>query len=114
MGEIIKDVEGIDRYVVGFDKIPDEDGEHHQKVEYKLKEMDLNVLRKIFNVNMNSSNPIVLDIIDPLDINEDQAKLLNPYIIDGGIDTKLYNFGLYCCQRAGYDWSDGYGRKIEG
>lgn len=113
MREITKDVEGIDRYVIGFDRVPDEDGDHHQKVEFNLKAMDLNFLRKIFDVDMNSSNPLELDIIYPLDISEDQAKLLNPYVIDGVIDTKLYNFELHCCQKAGYDWGEGYGRKIE-
>ena len=113
MNVITNDVEGIDRYVIGFDKTPDEDGEHHQKIEFYLKSMDLNILRKIFNVDMNSHNPIVLYIVDPLDINEEQAKLLNPYVIDGVIDTSLYNFELHCCQKPGYDWSEGYGRKIE-
>ena len=113
MSEIIKDVEGIDRYVIGFDKVPDEDGDHHQKIEFNLKEIDLNFLRKIFNVDMNSQNPVVLDVICPLNINEEQAKLLNPYVIDGMIDTKLYNFELHCCQKPEYDWSEGYGRKIE-
>lgn len=113
MSEIMKDIEGIDRYVVGFNKISDEYGEHHQKVEFYLKPIDLNFLREIFNVNMSSDDPGILDIIDPLDIDEEQAKLLNPYVIGGAIDTKLYNFGLYCCQSPGYDWSEGYGRKIE-
>lgn len=113
MSEITKDVEGIDRYVVGFDKIPDEDGDHHQKVEFNLKAIDLNFLRKIFNVDMSSSNPMVLDIIYPLRINDEQAKLLNLYVIDGIIDTKLYDFELHCCQKPGYDWSEGYGKKIE-
>jgi hypothetical protein len=113
MSTIIYDVEGIDRYVVGFDKVPDEDGDHYQKVEFDLEPMDLNFLRKIFNVDMNSDDPGILDIIDPLNINEYQAKLLNLYVIGGVIDTKLYNFELHCCQKAGYDWSEGYGRKIE-
>lgn len=107
------DIEGIDRYVVGFNKIPDEDGENLSEVKYKLEGITLNKLQKIFNVDINTEQRIVFDVIGPLDINASQAELLNPYVVGGQIDVNKYFFELRSYQAPGYDWSKGYAIKIE-
>ena len=90
---------GIQRYVIGFNRVPNKYGNCYQEVEFTLRDMNLKFLRKIFHVDMSSKDPLVLDMIYPLDINEEQAKLLNPYVIDGVIDTNLYKFELHCCPK---------------
>lgn len=110
---MLKDIEGINRYVYGYDKIPDEDGDQLMKVKYKLKEIDLNFLRKMFNIDPNDPNPVNRDLIGCYDINEEQANTLQPYIIDGIIDLNKYDFMLHCTQAEGWNWSEGYPKKIE-
>jgi hypothetical protein len=93
---MIYDIPGIIRQVIGFNKIPSKYGNHLAVVEYDLKPIDLNYLRELFNVDPNDPDLGVRDIIDPLDINEEQAKALQPYVIDGTIDLDKYFFELHC------------------
>jgi hypothetical protein len=109
----MRNIKGIIRGVVGFNKIPDIDGDHFAEVEYELKPIDIRLLRQIFNVDQSSADPIVRDMINPLDINKDQAEFLQPYVIDGTIDTDKYKFELHCWQDPSYDWSKGFPVKIE-
>lgn len=107
------DIEGIERWVLGFSKKANEIGSHYMEVEYKLEGISLDKLRNIFKINMSNKDQGKLDMIDPLDIDEEQAKLLNPYVVDGKIDLDKYTFELHTFQSPGYDWSEGYAKKIE-
>lgn len=93
---MVYDIPRAIRKVVGFSKIPDEDGDYHMEVKYSLKPIDLNYLRKIFNVDLDDPDLGIIDIVDPLDINAEQAKALQPYVIDGIIDLDKYFFELRC------------------
>lgn len=100
-----KDVEGIVRYVLGFEKEANEDGVQYLAVEYEIKNISLASLQKIFGVDPNDPDAGVRDIIDPLEINEEQSKQLQPYVNDGKIDIGKYDFQLECFQAPGSDWS---------
>ena len=93
---MVYDIPKTMRQVIGFSKIPNKYGNHLMEVEYNLKPIDLNYLRKIFNVDLDDPDLGIIDIIDPLDINAEQAKALQPYVIDGIIDLDKYFFELRC------------------
>ncbi len=107
----MNDIKGVVRSVVGFSKIPDEDGDRSIEVEYILKPIDLNLLRKIFHVDLSGDDQSVLDMIDSYGINNEQAKILQPYVINGVIDLDKYHFVLECSQDENYDWSNGVPEK---
>ncbi len=91
-----KDVKGIIRVVAGYNKIPDEDGDQLVEVKYKLKPIDLSCLQKLFNINPDTAMPIDRDLFLCYDIDEEKAKALQPYVIDGIIDLEKYDFMLHC------------------
>lgn len=101
-------VEGVIRGVVGFNKTQDENGERLMEVEYDLRPIDINLLREAFKIDLNTNDQSILDIIDPFDINEEQAKFLQPYVINGVIDLDKYHFVLHCWQDPNYDWVNGH------
>jgi hypothetical protein len=90
------DVLGIIRMVIGYDKIPNKNGNYPMRVEYKLKPLKLSFLQRLFKIDPNDFNPIVRDMIDGYVINEEQAKALQPYVINGVIDLEKYDFLLEC------------------
>ena len=78
------------------------------EVRYELKSIDLGYLRKLFAPYKDDP-----DIIDCYDVNPEQAKALEAYIIDGDLNFDEHFFELRCHQAPGWDWSEGYPRKIE-
>lgn len=92
------DVAGIKRCVVGYSKIPNEYGNCLSVVEYDLKPISLDFLQKLFNINPLDPDYSVRDLIDCYRINQEQAKALQPYVIDGVIDLEKYSFLLECYQ----------------
>ena len=107
---LVKDVEGIVREVLGFSRIRrNKYGDNIMEIRWNLESIDLKYLRSLFVPG--NDDP---DIIDCYDINIKQAKALQPYIEGNGIiDTKTHIFQLGCHQAPGWDWSEGYPRKIE-
>ncbi|MCS5712149.1 DUF7683 domain-containing protein [Candidatus Berkiella aquae] len=96
--DMVMDVQGIVRVVIGYSKIPDADGELHLEVEYRLKPLNLEFLQKLYNISPNDPDYGVRDLIDCYPINAEQAKTLQPYVIDGVIDLEKYDFMLECYQ----------------
>lgn len=90
------DVAGIERYVAGYCKTPNKFGNHEIAVEFKLKKIPLVLLQELFKVSSIDPDPGVRDMIDCYQINEKQAKALQPYVIDGVIDLEKYDFMLEC------------------
>lgn len=87
------------RVVKGFSKIPDEDGDQRLIVRYKLQGVDVDFLKTIFTP----------DFDDPsmglgYEINEEQAKALQPYVVDGVIDLEEYDFVVACYQAPVTSW----------
>ncbi len=91
----MNDRPGIYRVVNGFSKTPDEDGEQHLEVMYKLKPLDMSFLQKLFKINPQDEDPVERDVCYCYDIDEHQAKALQPYVIDGVIDLEKYDFVLH-------------------
>ena len=60
---MLKDIEGLSRLIIGFSKTPDKDGED-VKIVYHLKSLDLNWLRKMFNVDPNHTDVLVRQLED--------------------------------------------------
>lgn len=90
------DVEDIVRVVSGFSRIPDKYGRLLIEVEYRLKPVDLEFLQKLFNIDPNDPDIVATNMIYDFKINVEQAKALQPYIIDGFIDLDKYDFHLSC------------------
>ncbi|MBN9289309.1 MAG: hypothetical protein BGO43_12785 [Gammaproteobacteria bacterium 39-13] len=90
------DIEGIERVICGFSKITNANGNQPLEVMYYLKPIDLAYLQKLFDIDPNDPDPAVVDVIYCYDINEEQAKALQPYVIDGVIDLEKYDFMLDC------------------
>lgn len=90
------DVKGIVREVRGFSKIPDDDGDQFMEVAYKLKPVDLTFLQKIFHIDLNDPDEATIDMIYEFEVRREQAKALQPYVIDGVIDIDKYDFFLGC------------------
>lgn len=88
------DADEIIRCVVGYNLFPDEHGQNRICVRYCLKKIDLNFLRKVFNINMACGDYGALYLLDCFPINEEQAKALQPYVINGIIDLGKYDFML--------------------
>lgn len=84
----------VKRCVIGYNLIPDKDGDCLFGVKYYLKPIDLNFLRGLFNINMKSRDVGELYVLDCFLINEEQALALQPYVIDGEINLKKYKFYL--------------------
>ena len=104
----MNDIIGVQRVLVGFNKIASASGEHLVQDEYILENVDINDLRNIFNVNLNSADEAILDMITPLDVNEKQINLLQKYIPNKIINPNKYMFELHAYQDESYDWSNGY------
>lgn len=92
------DVLGIQRVVAAYSKTPNEFGSYYGVTEYKLKPIDLEFLQRLFNINPLDPDYGIRDLIDCYQINHDQAKALQPYVIDGVIDLDKYDFMLECYQ----------------
>ena len=97
------DIVGIVRKVIGYSKTPDEDGEYLAKVKYQLKPISISNLRKIFHVDPHDPDQGIADLIDPLDIDEQKALTLQPYVIDGHLDLEKYDFELRSYQAPGFE-----------
>lgn len=105
---MLKDVNGRKRTVVGYSKLEDESGECPLEVEYDLMPMDLEFIRSIFEYEDDDYN-----LINPYDINKNQAKLLQSYVVGGKIDVDRYDFFMEASQASGWDWSKGYPEKLD-
>lgn len=92
------DVSGIKRVVMGYSKIPDEDGDFMLEVEFGLKNVELKFLQNLFNIRPDDTDPVNRDLIYGYQINAEQAKALQPFVIDGVIDLDKYDFMLECYQ----------------
>jgi len=93
-----ENVNEIKRIVAGYSKTPNKSGNCPLEVEYDLKSIELSFLQKLFNIDPNDADPGVRDIIDCYQINQVQAKALQPFVIDGLIDLEKYDFMLECYQ----------------
>ena len=85
-----KEAEKIIRTVCGFDKT----GDQRRRVKYYLKPMDIDFLRKLFNIDMTIDDLGGLYMLYCYHINQEQAEALQPYVIDGVIDLSKYLFML--------------------
>ncbi|MGD9591618.1 MAG: hypothetical protein AB7V32_03765 [Candidatus Berkiella sp.] len=92
------------RYVSGFSKT----GDKLLEIEFELKPIKLSFLQRLFNIDPNNPNPVERDLIDCYRINEEQAKALQPYIIDGVIDLEKYNWMLDAYDESTCKHSDEY------
>lgn len=92
---MIRDVKGIVRSVAGFNKEPDEDGDHTLAVVYKLDPIPLSFLRKLFHIPLNTKDPAEIDMIYDYYIDHEQAQALQPYVRED-IDLDKYIFMLTC------------------
>jgi hypothetical protein len=90
------DLEGIKRAVAGYKKFSKEDGNQVLEVDYELKAMKLSFLQDLFEIDENDPDPAVRYLIRPLEINEHQAKALQPFVLEGAIDVNKYDFMLEC------------------
>jgi len=86
---MLKDIEGLSRTIDGFSKFPEVDGQD-LKICYSLKPLDLNWLRKIFNVDPNHPD-IRVRHMDRKDfkLSKKQGEALQPYIVEEFIDFRL-------------------------
>ncbi|MCS5707346.1 hypothetical protein CC99x_000365 [Candidatus Berkiella cookevillensis] len=89
-----KEADKIIRTVSGYDLVPDKNGDHLFRIKYYLKPIDLNFLRQLFNIDMSSEDMADLYMLYCYEINEIQAKALQPYVINGVIDLRKYSFML--------------------
>lgn len=89
-----KEADKIIRTVCGFDLVPDKNGDHVFRVKYYLKPIDLNFLRKLFDIDMTGDDMAELYMLYCYEINQEQADALQPYVIDGVIDLSKYYFML--------------------
>lgn len=92
---MVYDVEGIIRSIAGFNKEPDEDGDHTLAVVYELDPIPLSFLRKLFHISLNTKDPAEMDMIYDYDIDHEQAEALQPYVKEK-IDLNKYMFMLIC------------------
>ncbi len=89
-----KDIFGLKRYVSGYNKIEDKYGNASLEVEYELMPLNLSFLQELFNIDKNEPIDEKRDLAACYKINACQAKLLQPYVINGVIDVDKYNFML--------------------
>jgi hypothetical protein len=95
-------IEGIIRYIAAYGK----DDDSRIEIKYNLSEIDIDVLRNIFDVNANDADPGIKDMIDCYRISDEQASLLQPYIKLGPLNTKKYDLYLECCQDPKANWDE--------
>ncbi len=62
--------------------------------EFHLKPVSLSFLQRIFNIDPSDSDPAVRDMAYCYKINKNQAKFLQPFVIDCDIDVEKYKFIL--------------------
>jgi hypothetical protein len=91
-----KDLAGFKRAVVGYKKYSIQDGNPVLEVDYELKPIKLDFLHDVFDIDDDETDPATRYLIRPQEINESQAKALQPYVIDGVIDLSKYDFMLEC------------------
>lgn len=89
------DIRGVKRCIVGFNKVPNKYGNHLFEVSYDLKPIPLSYLQKLFNIDPRDPDLAERHMIYDYNINEMQAKALQPYI-KGEIDFDKYLFQLAC------------------
>lgn len=99
----MKDLDGIQRSVIGYDKTPDENGDQFIKVKHTLSPIELNVLQSIFGIEHSTHDPVDRYLINCYAINQKQAEKLQPYVKDGVIDLTKYDFILHCSQTSSSD-----------
>lgn len=71
-----------------------EPGNRNILFKFHLKPVSLSFLQKIFNIDPNDPDPVTRDMAYCYKINKNQAKLLQPFVIDGDIDVEKYEFTL--------------------
>ncbi|MBN9287183.1 MAG: hypothetical protein BGO43_02075 [Gammaproteobacteria bacterium 39-13] len=89
-------IDGIKRAVAGYSKFANESGTHNIEVDYELKPIKLSLLQEWFDVDPEDEDVAARYLINSIEINEEQAKALQPYVIDGVIDLDKYDFRLEC------------------
>ena len=100
----------IIHYVAGYSKVPNKNGEYLIEVEYEFLILPrLSFLRKVFNINVNDPDESDKDLIYCYDIDEEKAKMLQPYIKEK-IDLNKYYFQLECSDK---ESRESHKRKIE-
>lgn len=99
-----EDIEGIDRFVSGYSKVKDPEEDQYLEVEYKLEDIDIDLLREIFDISAEEEDPAVIDMMVPFEINAIHADCLQPYVKEGKIDTEKYDFYLECFPKEGSNW----------
>jgi hypothetical protein len=108
MNNMLKDIEGTERGISGFSKTPDVDGEGVQ-VEYKLHNIHLNFLRKLFGVDPNHPDKVITEMLEPeksggFRLNKHQYESLKPYIKEEVVDFEKYDFSLDAYSSSNWDW----------
>jgi hypothetical protein len=91
-----KDLEDVVRKVMGFNKIPNQNGNNVLVVEHYLKDVDLDDLRRIFNVDPEDPNIEIRDMYNPIDLTKELADAVQKYIHDGKIEFDQYLWVLDC------------------
>lgn len=101
--------------IIGFSKHPEKDGEYVQ-IAYKLKPLNINWLRKIFNVDPNNYDYLVRIMNnESYKLNKKQYEVLKPYILGNPADFEDYIFylesGSYDDKK--WDWRSGFPIQIK-
>ncbi len=84
----------LERSIGAYSKVPDEHGAYMIQEELKLKPIELDLLKKIFDFNPITNDDV--DMYDCYQILDKHAKALQPYVIDGIIDLDKYSYQLEC------------------
>lgn len=91
---MLKDFEWNIRMIMGFSKTPEIDGKYVQ-IDYDLRPLDLNWLRKMFNVDPNHHDFRVRNMLDKgYKLNKEKYIMLTPYMIGDPVDFEDYIFYL--------------------
>lgn len=88
----------IVRYICGYSKTPDVDGEYHLAVEYKLKPIYIIKLREHFDISLHETNLEIKNLLRPFVINQNQIYFLQDYIDKETLDINKYDYYLECFQ----------------
>lgn len=90
------DINGIVRYIAGYSKVPNKNGDFLQEVTYYFSEpVPLILLQEIFNIDPKDPDGGERYLIDCYDINEKQAEVLQPFVNEK-LDLNKYYFQLEC------------------
>jgi hypothetical protein len=91
----MNDVEGINRFVVGYYKTLNEYGGYGMAVKFKLSPISLSTLQSLFNVDPRHEDLGARHMIACYPLNKTQAEVLQKYVKEP-IELEKYDFMLEC------------------